>query len=54
MRGKAKIYNEENKWSIASDEEIAIMFTRAVTRNPDLNALVLTRQQVAEVCGRDF
>ena len=54
VRGKAKIYNEENKWSIASDEEIAIMFTRAVTRNPDLNALVLTRQQVAEVCGRDF
>lgn len=54
VRGKAKIYNEENKWSIASDEEIAIMFTRAVTKNADLNTLVLTREQVAEVIGRDF
>lgn len=54
IRGKAQIYNEKQKYNIASDDEIAIMFTRAVTRNPDLKGLVLTRQQVAEVIGRDF
>lgn len=54
VRGKAKIYNEERKYFIASDEEIAIMFTRAVTKNADLNTLVLSREQVAEVIGRDF
>lgn len=54
VRGKAKIYNEENKWSIATDEEIALMFSRAVTKNADLNTLVLSREQVAEVIGRDF
>ena len=54
IRGKAKIYNEERKYFIATDDEIAIMFTRAVTRNANLNELVLTREQVAEVMGRDF
>jgi|GEM_PF-1993390 hypothetical protein len=54
VRGKAKIYNEERKYFIASDEEIALIFSRAVTKNADLNTLVLTREQVAEVIGRDF
>lgn len=54
IRGKAKIWNTENKWSIATDEEIALMFSRAVTKNTDLNTLVLSREQVAEVIGRDF
>ena len=54
VRGKVKLYNGENKWSIASDEEIARIFSRAVTKNADLNTLVLTREQVAEVIGRDF
>ncbi len=54
IRGKTKIYNEERKYFIATDDEIAIMFTRAVTRNVMLNELVLTREQVAEVIGRDF
>ena len=54
LRGKMKLWNEERPYELASDEELAIMFTRAVTRNSELNALVLTREQVAEVCGRDF
>ena len=54
LRGKMKLWNEERLYELASDEELAIMFTRAVTRNSELNALVLTREQVAEVCGRDF
>ena len=54
VRGKAKIYNEERKYFIASDEEIALIFSRAVTKNADLNTLVLTREQVAEIIGRDF
>ena len=49
-----KLWNEERPYELASDVEIAIMFTRAVTRNFELNTLVLTREQVAEVCGRDF
>lgn len=54
VRGKISLYNEERQFNLASDEEIAFMFSRAVTRNPDLNALVLTRQQVAEAIARDF
>lgn len=54
IRGKFKIYNEERKYFIASDEEIALIFSRAVTRNADLNTLILSREQVAEVVGRDF
>lgn len=54
VRGKVSLYNEERQFNLASDDEIAIMFTRAVTRNPDLNALVLTRQQVVEAIARDF
>ena len=54
LRGKMKLWNEERPYELASDEELAIMFIRAVTRNSELNALVLTREQVAEVCGRDF
>lgn len=54
LRGKMKLWNEERPYEIASNQELAIMFTRAVTRNSELNVLVLTREQVAEVCGRDF
>lgn len=54
LRGKMKLWNEERPYELASDEEVAIMFTRAVTRNSELNVLVLTREQVAEICGRDF
>lgn len=54
LRGKMKLWNEERPYELASDEELAIMFTRAVTRNSELNVLVLTREQVAEVIGRDF
>lgn len=54
LRGKMKLWNEERPYELASDEELAIMFTRAVTRNSELSVLVLTREQVAEVCGRDF
>lgn len=54
LRGKMKLWNEEHPYELASNEELAIMFTRAVTRNSELNVLLLTREQVAEVCGRDF
>lgn len=54
LRGKMKLWNEEQPYDLASDVEIAIMFTRAVTKNADLNTLVLSREQVAEVIGRDF
>lgn len=54
IRGKAKIYNEERKYFIATDDEIAIMFTRAVMRNGGISELTLSREQVAEVIGRDF
>lgn len=56
IRGKMKLWNEERPYDLVSDVEIAIMFTRAVVRNSELsvNALMLTREQVAEVCGRDF
>ena len=54
LRGKMKLWNEKRPYELASDEELAIMFTRAVTRNSELNVLVLTREQVAEVIGRDF
>ena len=54
LRGKMKLWNEERPYELASDVEVAIMFTRAVTRNSELNVLVLTREQVAEVIGRDF
>ncbi|MGP1582975.1 MAG: hypothetical protein ACTTH6_01965 [Candidatus Altimarinota bacterium] len=56
LRGKMKLWNEERPYELASDVEIAIMFTRAVVRNSELsvNALILTREQVSEVCGRDF
>lgn len=54
LRGKMKLWNEERPYELASDDELSLMFTRAVTRNSELNVLVLTREQVAEVCGRDF
>lgn len=54
LRGKMKLWNEERPYELASDEEVAMMFTRAVTRNAGLNVLVLTREQMAEVVGRDF
>lgn len=53
-RGKIKLYNEKDKYKIATDEEIAIMFNRAVTRDPNINVEELSREEVAEVIGRDF
>lgn len=47
-------YNEKNKWQFATDEEFGVMFTRAATRNPLLEEVVLSRKQVAEIVGRDF
>ena len=43
------IYNEQDPYKMASDMEFAIMFTRAVMRNPGINELVLSREQVAEI-----
>lgn len=54
IRGKFKLYNEERQFHLASDEEIAIMFTRALTRAPGMTEMVLSRQQVAEAIARDF
>lgn len=54
IRGKLKLYNEERQFNLASDEEIAIMFTRALTRSPGMTDMVLSRQQVAEAIARDF
>ncbi len=54
IRGKILNVFAGRDYDKASDEEFAIMFSRAVTRNANLNELVLTREQVAEVVGRDF
>lgn len=50
IRGKdLLIWNQERAMDLATDGEIAIMFTRSVMRNKGLNELVLSRMQVAEV-----
>lgn len=55
IRGKdLLIWNQERAMDLATDGEIAIMFTRSVMRNKGLNELVLSRMQVAEVIWRDF
>ena len=56
LRGKAdfKFWNKTNGAKIATDDEIAIMFTRAVTRNATASPLTLTRKQLAVTLGRDF
>ena len=48
------VWNAQKPNDIATDDEIAIMFTRAVLRNKGINELVLSRKQVAEVIWRDF
>lgn len=54
IKEKIIIWNNERPYDFIADNEIALMFTRAVTRNTQLNTLVLSREQVAEVIGRDF
>ena len=56
LRGKAdfKFWNKTSGARIATDDEIGIMFTRAVTRNNNAQPMTLTRKQVAVVLGRDF
>lgn len=54
IRGKILNVFTGRDYDKASDEEFALMFSRAVTRNIWLNELVLTREQVVEVIGRDF
>ena len=49
IRGKILNVFTGRDYDKASDEEFALMFTRAVTRNAILNELILTREQVAEV-----
>lgn len=49
-----KVWNEKEAKRNASNEELAIMFSRAVTRNPDTAKLTLSRFQVASIIGRDF
>lgn len=54
VRGKFKIYNEEKKFSLATDEEIGIMFQRAAKGNPNEKELTLTREEVVTILIRDF
>lgn len=54
IRGKILQVFEGRDYEKATDFEIAIMFTRAVLRNPKFSELCLSREQVAEVLGRDF
>lgn len=49
-----KVWNEKEAKRNASNEELAIMFSRAVTRNLDTAKLTLSRFQVASIIGRDF
>lgn len=56
LKGKdlMKVWNEKEAKRNASNEELAIMFSRAVTRNLDTAKLTLSRFQVASIIGRDF
>lgn len=51
--GVVQISNGTDMERVAKDQEIAVMFTNAVTRKP-YTKLVLKRIQVATVIGRDF
>jgi Papain family cysteine protease len=53
LRGKWQlaIYNEKEKARKPTLKELSTMFARAVTRNPNGDALNFTRFQVAAVCG---
>lgn len=53
-RGKIKVFNKQYPYKQASHYEFAIMFTRGVMRNSGISELALSREQVAEVIGRDF
>lgn len=53
-RGKVLIAQTGRDWELATDFEFNLIIQRHITRNPSLNVEVLTREQVAEVCGRDF
>jgi len=56
LRGKGivTIWNEKDGQKNASDTEVAIMFTRAVKRDPKVSSKLLTRFQVSAVIGRDI
>lgn len=56
LKGKdiMKVWNEKEAKRPATNDELSIMFTRAVTRNPDTAKLTLSRFQVASIIGRDF
>lgn len=55
LRGKdVLIWNNSRPTDQATDIEIALMFTRSVMRNQWIGDLVLSREQIAEVIGRDF
>ena len=54
VRGKILQVFEGRGYDKATDWEIAVMFTRAVLRNPKFSELCLSREQVAEVVWRDF
>lgn len=53
-RGKVLIAQTGRDWEIASDYELNLIVQRHITRNPSLNAEVITREQMAEVVWRDF
>jgi len=56
LRGKGilPIWNEKDWKRNATDNELAIMFTRAVKRDSNISSLSLTRFQVSCIIGRDF
>lgn len=56
LRGKwiVSIWNEKDWKKNATDRELAVMFTRAVKRDPKASEITLTRFQVSAVIGRDF
>ncbi len=49
-----KIWNEKDGKKMATNWELALMFTRAALRNQDITSLTLTRYQVAAIIARDF
>lgn len=56
VRDKAilNIWNTRQGQTLATDKEIATMFTRAVKREATSTSWILTRRQVAVVVGRDL
>lgn len=53
-RGKVLIAQTGRDWEITTDLEFNLIMQRHITRNPTLNVEILTREQMAEVIGRDF